>query len=117
MTETFNQMSADLAQADQQRKRMTADITHDLITPLQIISGYMEMLEEGEVSLTPQRVEIIRTEIEHLRCIVSDLTALSQVEAGGLDFQIRPVPPAFLLEHIYNAFQPIGARQGVDILL
>ena len=33
LTATFNQMSADLVQADQQRKRMTADITHDLSTP------------------------------------------------------------------------------------
>ena len=53
LTATFNQMSADLAEADQQRKRMTADITHDLSTPLQIISGYMEMLEEGEVTPDP----------------------------------------------------------------
>jgi len=30
---------------------------------------------------------------------------------------MQPAPPAFLLEHIYNAFQPIGARQGVDIRL
>lgn len=50
LTSTFNQMSTDLAEADQKRKRMTADITHDLSTPLQIISGYMELLEDGEVT-------------------------------------------------------------------
>jgi signal transduction histidine kinase len=65
LTTTFNRMSSDLVKADQQRKRMTADITHDLSTPLQVISGYMEMLEEGEVTLTPQRIEIIKTEIDH----------------------------------------------------
>ncbi len=52
LTSTFNQMSTDLAEADQKRKRMTADITHDLDTPLQIISGYMELLEDGEVTLS-----------------------------------------------------------------
>ena len=114
---TFNQMSSDLAQADQQRKRMTADITHDLSTPLQIISGYMEMLEDGEVSLTPQRIEIIKTEIEHLRRLVSDLSTLTQVEAGGLDLQLQPVQPRTLLERVYQAYQPIAARQGVDLVL
>jgi len=114
---TFNQMSADLAQADQQRKRFTADITHDLSTPLQIISGYVEMLEAGEVALTPQRIDTIKTEIEHLRRLVSDLSTLSQVEAGGLDIQAQPVQPAELLERIYHAYQPIASRQGVELVL
>ncbi len=117
LTATFNQMSADLVQADQQRKRMTADITHDLSTPLQIISGYMEMLEEGEVTLTPQRIEIIKTEIGHLRRLVSDLSTLTQVEAGGLDIQVQPVQPAALLEQVYQTYQPIAARQGVELAL
>jgi len=115
LTATFNQMSADLARADQQRKRLTADITHDLSTPLQIISGYMEMLEDGMVSMTPQRIEVIKTEVDHLRRLVSDLTTLTQVEAGGLDIQMEPVKPAALLEHIYQTYQPIADRQGVAL--
>ncbi len=117
LTLTFNQMSADLAQADQQRKRMTADITHDLSTPLQIIAGYIEMLEEGEVTLTPQRLEIIKTEVGHLRRLVGDLSTLTQVEAGGLDIQLQAIEPAALLERVYHAYQPIAARQGVELRL
>ncbi|MEA4906481.1 MAG: ATP-binding protein [Anaerolineaceae bacterium] len=117
LTTTFNQMSAGLAQADEQRKRMTADITHDLSTPLQIISGYIEMLEDGEVTLTPQRIEILKTELGHLRRLVGDLGILTQVEAGGLEIQLEPVHPAQLLERVYHAFQPIAARQGVELVL
>jgi len=117
LTQTFNQMSADLEKADQQRKRMTADITHDLSTPLQIISGYVEMLEEGEVTLTPQRIEIIKTELDHLRRLVGDLSTLTQVEAGGLEIQLEPVQPVDLLERVYHAFQPIAARQNVTLVL
>jgi signal transduction histidine kinase len=117
LTTTFNQMSTDLARVDEQRKRMTADITHDLSTPLQIISGYIEMLEEGEVTLTSQRIGIIKTEIEHLRRLVSDLTTLTQVEAGGLEIQAQSVQPSTLLERIFHAYQPIAARQGVELVL
>ncbi len=117
LTKTFNQMSTDLVQADQQRKRMTADIAHDLSTPLQIISGYIEMLEEGEVSLTPQRIDIIKTEIGHLRRLVDDLSTLAQVEADGLDIQLQPVQPEALLERIFHAYQPIATRQGVGLVL
>lgn len=117
LTTTFNTMSADLYRADQQRKRLTADITHDLSTPLQIISGYIEMLESGSVNLTPQRIQIIKTEIEHLRRLVGDLTTLSQVEAGGLDILLSPVKPVSLLEHIDRTYQPIAAAQGVELAL
>jgi signal transduction histidine kinase len=117
LTLTFNQMSADLVQADQQRKRLTADITHDLSTPLQVISGYVEMLEEGEATLTPQRLEIIKTEIGHLRRLVGDLSTLTQVEGGGLEMQLQPVQPAALLERVYQAYQPIAARQDVELRL
>ena len=117
LTTTFNQMSADLDQADQQRKRMTADITHDLSTPLQIISGYMEMLEDGDVTLTPQRIEIIKTELAHLRRLVGDLSMLTQVEAGVLEIQLEPIQPAALLERVHSAFQPIAEQQGVELTL
>jgi signal transduction histidine kinase len=117
LTATFNQMSVDLVKADQQRKRMTADITHDLSTPLQIISGYIEMLEEGEVALTPRRIEILKTEIGHLRRLVGDLTILSQVEAGGLEIQLHPVQPAMLLERVYQAYEPIAVKQGIELTL
>jgi len=117
LTATFNQMSADLETADQQRKRMTADITHDLSTPLQIISGYIEMLEDGGVPLTPQRIEIIKTELGHLRRLVGDLSTLTQVESGALDMQMEWVQPADLLQRVVDAYQPIAARQGVDVRL
>lgn len=117
LTATFNQMSADLARADQQRKRLTADITHDLSTPLQIISGYLEMLEEGEVTLSPQRIEIIKTELDHLRRLVNDLSLLTQVESGGLDIVSQPVQPGALLMRIHQAYQPIAARQRITLSL
>ena len=117
LTTTFNQMSEDLVHADQQRKRLTADITHDLSTPLQVISGYMEMLEDGSVQLTPQRIEIIKTEIEHLRRLVGDLSTLTQVEAGGLDIQLQPIEAGLLLEKVYNSYQPITEQRGVHLMM
>jgi signal transduction histidine kinase len=88
--ESFNRMSADLARADAERKRLTADITHDLSTPLQIISGYIEMYENGDVSLNPRQLGIIKTELENLRRLVGDLTMLTQPKAAVLKFFSAP---------------------------
>jgi len=115
--ESFNRMSADLAQADAERKRLTADITHDLSTPLQIISGYIEMYENGDVSLNPQQLGIIKTELENLRRLVGDLTVLTQAEGGGVEIVLSPIAPNQLLEQIVQAYQPIASQQQVDLRL
>ncbi len=115
--ESFNRMSSDLARADADRKRLTADITHDLSTPLQIISGYIEMYENGDVSLNPQQLGIIKTELENLRRLVGDLTVLTQAEGGGVEILLSPVAPNQLLEQIAQAYQPIASQQHVDLRL
>ena len=115
--ESFNRMSADLARADAERKRLTADITHDLSTPLQIISGYIEMYENGDVSLNPQQLGIIKTELENLRRLVGDLTVLTQAEGGGVEILLSPVAPNQLLDQIAQAYQPIASQQRVDLRL
>ncbi len=117
LTETFNMMSAELFEADQKRKRLTADITHDLSTPLQIISGYIEMLESGDVSLTPERIEVIKAEIEHLRRLVGDMTTLTQAESGALELLLQPTDPSSILEHVARIYQPIVEQKGINLKL
>lgn len=117
LTKTFNQMSADLFQADERRKRLTADITHDLSTPLQIIAGYIEMLENNETTLTPQRINIIKTEINHLRRLVNDLTTLSQVEAGGLEINCQPLNPLEIITPVFQTYLALAQHQGVKLYL
>ena len=117
LTETFNQMSSDLVRSDQQRKRLTADITHDLSTPLQVISGYVEMMEESGKAPTPERIDIIKTEIGYLSRLVGDLSMLTQVEANGLTIEPNPLQPNRLLQNVYIAYEPIAARQGIQLLL
>lgn len=115
LTTTFNKMSSDLFNADQKRKRMTADITHDLSTPLQIISGYIEMLEGSEITLSPERIEVIKTEIDHLRRLVGDMTTLTQAESGGLEMQLQLIEPANLIEYVRRTYEPIASQKGIEI--
>src|SRR5262249_31232892 len=50
---SFNHMSTDLARASQLRKQMTADLAHDLRTPLSILRGYTEGLQDGRLKGSP----------------------------------------------------------------
>lgn len=117
LTSTFNKMSADLFEADQKRKRLTADITHDLSTPLQIVSGYIEMLEGQEVTLSPERIDVIKTEIEHLRRLVGDMTTLTQAESGGLEMQLQPIDPVNLMDYIQRTYEPLARQKSIELEL
>ncbi len=72
---------------------MTADIAHDLRTPLTVIAGYIESMQEGVLQPTPERFEIIYKEIERLQNLVGDLRMLSQADAGELTLHPQKIQP------------------------
>jgi signal transduction histidine kinase len=78
----FNRMSQEVARVNQQRKQMTADIAHDLRTPLTVISGYIESMRDGDLQPTQERLALIYSEIERLQELVGDLRTLSLADAG-----------------------------------
>lgn len=110
LAQAFNQMSHDLARSQEQRRQMTADIAHDLRTPLSLILGHAEALRDGVLSPTQEALEVIHDEAERLNRLVEDLRTLSLAEAGELLLTLRPVAPALLLERAANAYRQ-RARQ------
>ncbi len=111
----FNQMSAEIAKANQQRRQMTADIAHDLRTPLTVLSGYLEAMEDGTLPATPERIHLMQNEVQALMRLVSDLRTLSLADAGRLTMQLEPVDVAALLTAVQSAYVPQAAEQQVAI--
>ena len=111
----FNQMSQEVASANQQRRQMTADIAHDLRTPLTVIAGYVESMRDGVLKPTPERLTVIYTEIERLQQMVTDLRMLSQADAGELHLNPQPITPRLLLERAAELFQHHADQQNVQL--
>ncbi len=114
---SFNQMSRDLAQASQQRKQMTADIAHDLRTPLSVLRGYTEGLRAGSLDGSPDLYAIMHEEVIHLQHLVEDLRTLSLADAGELPLHRRPVDPRALLERTGLAYVMQAEAKGVTLRL
>jgi signal transduction histidine kinase len=113
----FNQMSADLARANQYRRQMTADIAHDLRTPLTVLSGYLEAMEDGTLTPTPARFQMMQQEVDALNRLVVDLRTLSLADSGELTLQKEPVLIGDLLTQVEAAFAHRAAQQDVTIRL
>jgi signal transduction histidine kinase len=112
---SFNQMSADLAQATALRRQMTADIAHDLRSPLTAISGYVEAMREGVLEPTPARFEVMYTETRRLRRLVDDLRTLSLTDAGELHIDRQAIPPRVLLERLAAAYRRRADENDIAI--
>lgn len=103
---SFNKMSLDLEQATRARRQMTADIAHDLRSPLSVISGYAEALSDGKLPGTPEVYTILNQETRQLSRLVEDLRLLSLADAGELQLILQPCDPQALLARV-------AARHGV----
>lgn len=115
LAQTFNDMSADLARANQLRRQMTADIAHDLRTPLTVIGGYLEALSDGTLQPTPQRLHTMREEVTLLQRLVEDLRTLSLADAGELRLMRAPVAPRELLDRVAEAFRESAAAGDITL--
>lgn len=93
--------------------------THELKTPINVISGYAELLDErllGEIT-DKQEVAIasIREQTRTLAQLVNELLDLSRLEAGGLRLQIQPVPLRELFDSVERAFDVLCRQKAIDL--
>ena len=111
----FNRMSQEVARVNQMRRQMTADIAHDLRTPLTVISGYIESMQDGVLKPTPERLAIIYSEIELLEKLVEDLRMLSLAEAGELSLNPQKLSPKYLLDRASALFKHQAEQKSVSL--
>jgi two-component system sensor histidine kinase BaeS len=114
---SFNKMSKDLEHATQLRRQMTADIAHDLRSPLSVISGYAEALSDGKLPGTPDIYGILHQETLHLDRLVEDLRLLSLADAGELPLTLTPVNPRIILERAVARHAMVARQKEIGLQL
>ena len=112
---SFNRMSADLARSLNLRRQMTADIAHELRTPLSVILGHAEAVHDGVLPASTETFEIIREEAERLEHLVDDLRTLSMADAGELKLALRPYSPEKLLNDAQKIFAHQASQKNIAL--
>ncbi|MBE2233854.1 MAG: HAMP domain-containing protein [Anaerolinea sp.] len=112
---SFNQMSADLAASNHLRRQMTADVAHELRTPLSVILGYTEALSDGKLQGKPAIYDAMYGEARLLSHLVDDLRTLSLADAGELALNPVLLAPDESLERVAAANAEMAALRGVRL--
>ena len=87
LTCDFNQLAERLQQNEASRKQWIADIAHELRTPLAILRGEIEALQDGINQPDASTLASLHQEVSHLQRLVSDLYDLSMSDSGALSYR------------------------------
>jgi signal transduction histidine kinase len=117
LAHSFNRMAGELERAEQQRRNLTADIAHELRTPLHIIQGNLEGLLDGVYEPTADHINTTLDETRLLARLVEDLRTLSLAEAGQLPLVLEPVNVGELLADVQTSFSGQAEASGVELAL
>jgi two-component system sensor histidine kinase BaeS len=112
LAKSFNQMGDELANraraleaSDKARRQLLADVSHELMTPLTAMRGYIETLSMNELALDPatrdRYLRIIDDETHRLERIIGDLLDLARLEGGGGTFRREEVLVHALFERVH----------------
>jgi signal transduction histidine kinase len=115
LARSFNRMVAELERSDQQRRNLTADVAHELRTPLHIIQGNLEGVLDGVYQSTTDHIGATLEETRLLTRLVEDLRTLSLAEAGQLVLVQERVDVAELLADVGTSFSGQAEAAGIDL--
>jgi two-component system OmpR family sensor kinase/two-component system sensor histidine kinase BaeS len=111
----FNKMVAELERSDQQRRNLTADIAHELRTPLHIIQGNLEGILDGIYQPSPEQIKDTLDEVTLMTRLVNDLQTLSLAESGELPLHPTRFLLADLIQDLASSFASQAASLSIQL--
>lgn len=115
LASAFTAMAGRLAQNEQWRRDMSADLAHELQTPLATIRSRIQSLEDGGLPAAPEDLRVIREGVERLGRLLTALRSLSELEGEDLDIEYEELDLADIgREAMAQARTDFEAR-GVDL--
>ncbi len=115
LAEDFNAMAGALERYEQMSRQWIADIAHELRTPLAILRGEIEAMQDGVREINREALDSLHFEVEHVIRIVHDLHDLSLIESMDFDFVQTAVSPVKVLNETLNAFGMRFEHTGIEI--
>lgn len=115
LTEAFNQMSSALKRAEEQRQQSTADVAHELRTPISVMRGQLQAMLDGVYPIDTSHVAVVYGQTLHLARLVDDLHTLATAETGHLPLRMRALDVAELVKRAGVLFEPLAQDAGLRL--
>lgn len=115
LTRAFNAMTTRLQTSDVQRRRLLADVTHELRTPLAVLQGNLEAMLDGVYARDDAHLAPVLEETRVLARLIDDLRTLSLAESGVLHLQRELTDLGILITESLAAFETQAHAANVQL--
>ncbi len=115
LAETLHRSALEIQQVDRLRKELIANVSHDLRTPLTLISAYSEVMRDIPGENTPENLQVVIDEAHRLSDLVTDLMDLSKLEAGMEQLNLERVDLVSLVREILLRYEKMTGFCGYTL--
>ena len=113
---TLSYAAQELKKVDNLQKELISNISHDLRTPLTMISGYSEVMRDLPGEMTPENIQIIIDETSRLNSLVTDLLDISRLQSGTADIKKAPFSLTDCIKSIFARYAKLIESDGLNII-
>ena len=113
--DALNYAARELSAIDAMQKELIANISHDLRTPLTMISGYSEVMRDIPGEMTPENMQIIIDETKHLSDLVDDILDISTMTGGAGKLECRLFSLTDTVRRTMERYNKLRTHDGYSI--
>lgn len=116
LSKTLNYTATELGKTEELQKDLLANVSHDLRTPLTMITAYSEVMRDIPGENTPENIQVIIDEATRLTTLVNDLLDLSKLQSGVSEIRKEEFDITGNIKAILKRFSKLTEQDGYSIL-
>lgn len=115
LADTLNYAAGELSKVEKLRRELIANISHDLRTPLTLITGYSEVMRDLPGENSPENIQIIIDEAKRLTTLVNDVMDISKLQAGTQELNRERFNLTESIKMIIGRYVKLVGQEGYTI--
>ena len=116
LSDTLNYAAHELSKVEKLRRELIANVSHDLRTPLTMITGYSEAMRDIPGENTPENIQVIIDDAKRLNLLVNDLLELSKHQSGSVTLSPAPFNLTDLLNETIARYKKMTEAEGYQFV-
>lgn len=113
---TFNELAQRLDAVESTRRRMLADLAHEMRTPLATLDAHFEALEDGVRELDAATLSVLRSSTSRLGRLAEDIKAVSLAQEGRIEIRLESASPSELTDRAVREARDRYHAKGVELI-